>query len=145
MKRVVLLLLAVFAFSTADFAATATPVSQFSSNENQNTAKTFANLSIAEYEQMSGKNLNFFQKAKLKIAQKQIKKALKKQSNSTAAGSEISQGLYIVLAIFGLAWIAMGVMDDWKGQNWIINLLLSILFILPGLIHALIVMGEYYD
>ncbi|RXK58593.1 YqaE/Pmp3 family membrane protein [Lacibacter luteus] len=54
------------------------------------------------------------------------------------------KGLYIVLAIFGLAWIAMGVMDNWSGSTWIINLVLTFLFWLPGLIHALVVMKNYY-
>ena len=58
-------------------------------------------------------------------------------------GEDFPKGGYIVLALFNLGWIAMGVMDDWKGNNWWINLILSICY-LPALIHALIKMKEYY-
>lgn len=149
MKQIALLIFAVLAFSTANFAAAASKSTQFCASENQSAValqnQNFAQLSVADYEKMSGKKLNFFQKAKFKFAQKQLKKATKKYGNGEAKGGEISQGLYIVLAIFGLAWIAMGVMDDWGGSQWIINLLLTLLFWLPGLIHALVVMGDYYD
>lgn len=93
----------------------------------------FLSLTPEKVKEMTGKKMNFAQKLALKMAQKKAKRA----------GGEISKGLYIVLAIFSLAWVAMGVMDDWSGSTWIINLVLS-LFWLPGLIHALIVMKNYY-
>lgn len=94
----------------------------------------FLSLTPEKVKEMTGKKMNFAQKMALKMAQKKAKRA----------GGEISKGLYIVLAIFGLAWIAMGVMDDWSGSTWIINLVLTLLFWLPGFIHALIVMKNYY-
>lgn len=97
----------------------------------------FLALTPAKYKQITGERLGWFSSLKLKAAQK----VFKKQANK---GGEISKGLYIVLAIFGLAWVAMGVMDDWGGSDWIINLLLTFLFWLPGLIHALIKMKKYY-
>ena len=102
------------------------------------SAENFANLTPEKYQELTGKKLGFFKKMQLKAAQK----ALKKQSH--AGGGEIPKGLYIVLAILGLAWIGMGVMDDWSGDTWIINLVLTVLFWLPGFIHALIVMKKYY-
>jgi uncharacterized membrane protein YqaE (UPF0057 family) len=95
--------------------------------------KTLLSLTPAKMEQLTGKKMTIAQKLALKMAQKRAKKA-----------GDISKGLYIVLAIFGLAWIAMGVMDDWSGSTWIVNLLLTFLFWLPGLIHALVVMKKYY-
>ncbi len=95
--------------------------------------KTLLSLTPAKMEQITGKKMTIAQKLALKTAQKKAKKA-----------GEISKGLYIVLAIFGLAWIAMGVMDDWSGSTWIVNLLLTFLFWLPGFIHSLVVMKKYY-
>ena len=59
-------------------------------------------------------------------------------------GAEISKGLYIVLAIFGLGWLGMGLNDNFKGDEWLISLLLYILFWLPGFIYTLIKMKKYY-
>ena len=59
-------------------------------------------------------------------------------------GEDIEKGLYIILGIFGLGFIAMGLIDDWQGQNWWMNLILSALCWLPGVIHALVKMKEYY-
>lgn len=101
--------------------------------------ETFLNLTPARYEEMTGKKLGFFKKMELKAAQKFLKHKMAKSGKG-----DIPQGLYIVLAIVGLAWIAIGVMDNWSGTTWIINLLLYFLFWLPGLIHALIVMKNYY-
>ncbi len=103
----------------------------------------FLNLSPKKYKEMTGKKMTFKEKIKLKAAQKFVKRQMKKQARKGNA-SDISEGLYIVLAIFGLAWIAMGVMDDWGGNNWIINILLTLLFWLPGFIHALIKKNEYF-
>ena len=111
------------------------------------SAADFLNLSPEVYREKTGKKMGWMNAIKLKIAQKALKKQLKKKKRlrkKAADRGSISQGLYVVLALFGLAWIAMGVMDDWEGSTWIINLVLAILFILPGLIHALIVMSDYY-
>lgn len=96
--------------------------------------EAFLSLTPEKVKTMTGKKMTFVQKMALKMAQKKAKRA----------GGEIPKGLYIVLAIFGLAWIAMGVMDNWSGSTWIINLVLTFLFWLPGLIHALVVMKNYY-
>ena len=98
----------------------------------------FLALTPKKYKELTGKKLGVSNALKLKAAQKIIKKRTKKGS-----GSDMPKGAYIVLAIFNLAWIAMGVMDDWEGNNWWVNLLLSICYI-PALIHALVKMDEYY-
>lgn len=97
----------------------------------------FLQLTPKQYEQITGEKLNLTQRIALKAAQRHMK-------HESLSSASIPQGLYIVLAIFGLGWLAMGIMDNWTGNNWWVNLLLTFLFWLPGLIHALIVMGDYY-
>ena len=89
------------------------------------------------YKEKTGKKMGFIKRMQLKIAKKIVKKKAKKSS-------DIPQGLYIVLAIFGLAWLAMGILDGWEGNNWWVNLILTLLFWLPGFIHAMIKMSDYY-
>jgi len=103
-------------------------------NVKSSNMEAFLSLTPEKVKAMTGKKMTFVQKMALKMAQKKAKRA----------GGEIPKGLYIVLAIFGLAWIAMGVMDNWSGSTWIINLVLTFLFWLPGFIHALVVMKNYY-
>jgi uncharacterized membrane protein YqaE (UPF0057 family) len=103
-------------------------------NVKASNMEAFLSLTPEKVKAMTGKKMTFVQKMALKMAQKKAKRA----------GGEIPKGLYIVLAIFGLAWIAMGVMDNWSGSTWIINLVLTFLFWLPGFIHALVVMKNYY-
>lgn len=95
----------------------------------------FLALTPKTYKEMTGERLGIKKTLQLKAAQKFVK------SNGA---EEIEKGLYIVLAIFGLGFIAMGLMDDWEGQNWYINLILSLLCWLPGVIHALVKMKNYY-
>ena len=97
----------------------------------------FLNMTPKKYREMTGERLGIKKSLQLKAAQKAIKKATKK-------GDDIPKGLYILLAILGGAWIAMGIMDDWDGSDWIVNLILYMLCWLPGLIHALIKMKNYY-
>ncbi len=97
----------------------------------------FLALTPKKYEEMTGKKLGVFKALKLKAAQKIVKKRTKKSS-------DIPKGLYIVLAILGWAWLLMGIMDDWEGNNWWVSLLLYILCWLPGVIHAFVKMDEYY-
>lgn len=89
----------------------------------------FLTLTPAKYREMTGERLGFKNTLKLKAAQKFLKKEMKKDDG-------ITKGLYILLAILGLAWIAMGVKSDWSGSDWIVNLILTLLCWLPGFIHA---------
>ncbi len=92
-------------------------------------------MSIKQLEKLSGKKLNFLQKIVFKLSKHSLKKG----------SSKISKGLYVVLAILGLGWLAMGILDDWSGNDWIIALVLSLLFWLPGLIYSLVKMKKYYN
>lgn len=103
----------------------------------------FLNLTPAKYKKMTGERLGLKKTVELKMAQKAVKKHMKK--DGAAGGDGITKGLYILLAILGLGWVAMGVKDDWNGSDWIVNLILTFLCWLPGLIHALVKMKKYYS
>jgi hypothetical protein len=60
-----------------------------------------------------------------------------------AAASGVDKTVYIVLAILGFGWLAIGLNDNFKGQKWIIALVLGLLWF-PGVIYSLIHMKDYY-
>jgi uncharacterized membrane protein YqaE (UPF0057 family) len=67
------------------------------------------------------------------------------EMNQTAEGnSSIPKILYIILALLGLGWLAMGLNSKFRGNDWIISLILSLLFWLPGFIYTLVKMKKYY-
>lgn len=101
------------------------------------------NLTPERYEQMTGKKLGFFSKIMLKKAQNKLAKTMVLDGNSASSAS-IPKGIYILLAFVGLGFLGIGLVSDWNGNDWWINLLLTFLFWLPGFIHALIVMSKYY-
>ena len=101
----------------------------------------FLNLTPKKYREMTGEKLGVKNAIKLKAAQKFIKKAQKQQDDDA---TDIPKGLYIVGAILGWAWLLMGLMDDFEGNNWWLSILLYILCWIPGVIHAFIKMDEYY-
>ncbi|MEZ4919541.1 MAG: YqaE/Pmp3 family membrane protein [Saprospiraceae bacterium] len=105
----------------------------------------FLDLTPAKFKAMTGKKMGVKNAMALKVAQKRVKKDLKKNGYMGAADTgDISKGVYILLAILGLAWVAMGIFSDWSGSDWLVNLLLTVLCWLPGLIHALVKMDDYY-
>ncbi len=145
MKRILTLLLAV-SFVTSSFAVvsnyTTNPEVQLhfqdlSAEFQEMTVDDFLSLTPKEYRKVTGKRLGIKNAVKLKAAQKIIKRQAKR-------GADISEGVYILLAILGLGWLAMGLLSDWDGSDWIINLVLYLLCWLPGLIHALVKKKDYY-
>ena len=102
------------------------------------SVKSFLELTPKKYKEMTGKKLGFKNTLKLKAAQKVMKK--KYHPN----GADIPQGLYIVGVILGWGWLLMGLMDDFSGNNWWVNLILVALCWLPGVVHGLIKMKDYY-
>ncbi len=125
MRKITILFLAL-AFSIASNAG----IIYVPSNVTDN-AKAFT--AAPTVKETKGKKMTFGQKIAMKFAKMKSKKA-----------ADIPKGLYVVGAIFGFAWLLMGLMDDFKGNNWWVNLILYCIFYLPGLIHALIKMKEYY-
>lgn len=68
-----------------------------------------------------------------------------KSTATKKADSGVMPGiLYIILAILGLGWLAMGINDAFSDFDWLISLILYILFYLPGLIYTLIKYNKYY-
>lgn len=103
----------------------------------ENNLQAFLELTPSKYKALTGNKLTIKEALALKAAQK----AFKKQQQRAG---DIPKGLYIVGAIFGFAWLLMGIMDDWEGKNWWVNLILAFLCWIPGVIHAFIKMKEYY-
>ena len=122
------------AFSMIETRGASTPLV---SEKKQMNVETFINLTPAKYQELTGQKLGWAKKIQLKMAQKLLK-------GKKAGNADISKGLYVVLALIGFGWLAMGLLDDWSGSDWIISLVLYFLFFLPGLIYTLIKMKKYY-
>jgi uncharacterized membrane protein YqaE (UPF0057 family) len=102
----------------------------------------FLSMTPSNIKQKTGKRLGVKKSLQLKAAQRAVKRKMKEMKK--AGDEDISSGLYVLLAIFGLGWVAMGIMDDWSGKNWVTNIILTVLCWLPGLIHALAKKTDYY-
>ena len=98
----------------------------------------FLSLTPNKYKKLTGEKLGIKNTLKLKAAQKVLRKRLKKNEE------DIPKVLYIVLAFVGLGCLGIGLLTDFEGNDWWINLLLTLLCWLPGFIHALIKMKDYY-
>lgn len=72
------------------------------------------------------------------------KSILSRIAHKAAASAEMPKGLYIILAIFGFGWLAMGINDNFEDWDWIISLVLYLIGYLPGLIYTLVKMKKYY-
>jgi uncharacterized membrane protein YqaE (UPF0057 family) len=167
MKRILTLSLAI-CFFAASFASTSTiAIIEKSQAPNANvimipvgknvekiSLMDLSRIKVKDLENLTGRKMKLAEKLEFKLVQMHLRNSInangvinsKKMEKAIAKGDKgsVSKGLYIVLAIFGLAWIAMGVMDNWSGHNWWVNLILTLLFWLPGFIHAMIKMKDYY-
>lgn len=101
------------------------------------TTESFLNMSPKEFKKATGQKLSLKERIGLKLVQKAVKKQLK------AAGAGIDKNVYIILAIF-IPFLAVGLATNFEGTDWLIALLLSFLFWLPGIIYAFIKMKDYY-
>ena len=95
-------------------------------------AEKFTTMSRKDYEQLTGKHFNFFERIAFKIAQHKLKHALKKDGDPST-----NTLLLVILAIF-IPPLAVYLFEGAITKNFWINLLLTLLFFLPGMIHALI-------
>ncbi|OAV45469.1 hypothetical protein [Lewinella sp. 4G2] len=105
----------------------------------------FLNMTPKKYEEMTGKKLTLKEKVVMKLAQKKVKKQMKRAQKD---GDEpFPKIVFILGAIFLpiVAIVGMGIMDDWEGNNWWIAALLYFACYIPGVIYTLIKMPEYYD
>ncbi|MDX2283198.1 MAG: YqaE/Pmp3 family membrane protein [Bacteroidia bacterium] len=148
MKKLVLMLsLAVFACATAFASVDRPTVASFSNLPEVSIlpaelqgldVQDFLAMTPARYRELTGERMGVKNALALKAAQRKVEKAMK------PLDADIEKNLYVVLAIFGLAWVAMGLMDDWSGKDWVTNLILTVLCWIPGLIHAFSKMDKYY-
>jgi uncharacterized membrane protein YqaE (UPF0057 family) len=72
---------------------------------------------------------------------KQEIKALKKAVKSQKKSDDVPIGLLYVLCFF-IPFIAVGIATDWDVTTVIVNLLWTLLCGIPGIIHALIIVGR---
>lgn len=102
------------------------------------SAGEIAKLTPAKYKEMRGEKLTLKQVVALKSIQSKMKK------EGFSAGSDLSKGVYILLAFVGWGFLGIGLLTDWKGNEWWMCLLLTALCWLPGFIYALVKMKNYY-
>jgi len=96
------------------------------------------NMTPKEFQKLTGKKLTLKEVVQLKAAQKVLKAKMHKKG-----GDGVSKGIFILVALLGWSWLLMGVQDDFSGNTWLVNLLLTALCWLPGFIHALVHMKDY--
>jgi uncharacterized membrane protein YqaE (UPF0057 family) len=158
MKQLILsfvCLLFVATMANAEIAAVNTPLSECNSASDIKAIDPqlvklgmdkFLEITPAEYKKITGQRLGLKNSLALKAAQVKVKHEMKNATISAApvAGEGITKGVYILLAILGWAWIVMGLKSDWSGNDWIVSLILYFLCYVPGLIHALVKMKDYY-
>lgn len=100
----------------------------------------FLKLTPGDYKKITGKKLSIKEMVELKAAQKYMKSKMKK-----GAEDKLPKAVYIILVILGWGFLALGLVSDWKGNDWWVNLLLTLLCWIPGVIHGLIKMKNYYN
>ena len=103
----------------------------------------FLELTPKKYREMTGEKLSLKETIALKVAQKKLKKELRKGQQRDDI--PVSKGLFIVLAILVpiAAIIMMGIADEWAGNRWWVALILYALCYIPGLIYTLTKLNDY--
>jgi uncharacterized membrane protein YqaE (UPF0057 family) len=151
MKRLALSLFTMLIAASMSMAAVPTkvanlPTGDLKVNDNidqifRDNLTAFLDLTPRSYEEMTGQKLTLKETMKLKAAQKMVKNQLKKADGEDT----FPKGAYIVLVILGWGFIPLGILSDWKGNDWWVNLLLTFLCWIPGVIHGLSKMKNYYN
>ncbi len=72
-----------------------------------------------------------------------ISKSMQK-TQVVAPDLQLTQFAYILLAILGLGWLAIGINDEFLHSRWIFALFLYLLLYIPGLIYTFLRMDRYY-
>lgn len=104
----------------------------------------FMDMDARSFKRFTGEKLGLKDRFRLWTAKKFILKNLKDRELAKSYNTDMPQIGYIILALLGFGWLAIGVLDNWSGQYWIISLILYLLFYIPGLIYTLLIMGNYY-
>jgi uncharacterized membrane protein YqaE (UPF0057 family) len=151
MKRITLSLFAILLIAFSSMAAVPTQVASLPTGAHQvndqvdkifrDNLTAFLELTPRSYEELTGEKLTLKETLKLKAAQKMVKSQLKK----AAGEDDFPKGAYIILVILGWGFIPLGILSDWKGNDWWVNLLLTFLCWIPGVIHGLSKMKNYYN
>jgi len=117
--------------------AYAVPVSDMHQPELSDlTVEQIVNMTARDFEEISGTNLNLRQKVVFKMAQNKLKKA---QGN----GSEEPDKVLIYVLCFFIPPLAVALIYDIGKEFWV-NVILTLLCGLPGVIHAFVVASKYY-
>jgi uncharacterized membrane protein YqaE (UPF0057 family) len=109
-----------------------------------------ANLSVSDFleltpksiQEKTGHKLSIKETLALKAAQKKMKKAMKAADGS--APDEDDKILIYVLA-FLLPPLAVFLCYEMEDNKFLVNLILTLLCFLPGVIHALVVCSRYFN
>ena len=104
----------------------------------------FMEMNASDFKRLTGEKLGLKDRLRLWMAKHFIRKNLKDEALIKKYSANMPQIGYIILALLGLGWLAMGILDDWSGNYWIISLVLYLLVYFPGLIYTLIMMPNYY-
>ena len=133
MKKILKLSFAFLAMGIfhSNLATAAFPIKQNAASIEQNA--TSLSVNVLEPNEVVNQNVELKQQV-----------SAQKVEQKKGSSAEVPQLLYIILAILPLGWLAMGINDDWSGNDWWISLILYILGWLPGFIFTLIKMSNYY-
>jgi uncharacterized membrane protein YqaE (UPF0057 family) len=123
----------------ADYATQMPELKNLSPEVMQMGLQKFTEMTPKKYREMTGKRLGIKNTIAMKVAQHKVKNAL------AGDGADIDKTVYIILAILGWGFLAIGLLTDWEGKDWWMNLLLTCLCWIPGVIHAFIKMKDYYS
>jgi len=96
------------------------------------------NITPQQYTELTGNKLSFTQAVSLKVAQRKIKRA-----NNGQDPIEDDKVLMIILAIL-IPPVAIYLLYDIGSEFWV-NLLLTFLCYVPGLIHALVLVSRKFE
>lgn len=100
------------------------------------SVESFLELTPKKIKAATGKKLKLKEIIALKIAQRKMKKQIKKSK-------PVSKDVYIILIVFGLGFIGVGLNSDWEGNDWLICFFLGFTCI-GGIIYALSKRDDYY-
>lgn len=109
-----------------------------------------ANLSVGDFleltpksiQEKTGHKLSVKETLALKAAQKKMKKAMKAADGS---GPDEDDKILIYVLAFLIPPLAVFLCYEMEDNKFLINLILTILCFLPGVIHALVVCSRYFN
>lgn len=104
------------------------------------TVEEFLELTPRAIKEKTGKKLKFKEIIALKTAQKKLKKAI---ANEELPADDEDKVLIYVLCFF-IPPLAVYLMHEFDDNKFVVNLILSLLCGIPGIIHAFILASKYF-